>query len=73
MQANDELAAATGFKEQFDSGRMLEALLMPADIRPAIYTSAPLILMLDATTARVHWEMMAQSDPFDRFTGVTGR
>ena len=63
MQANDELAAATGFKEQFDSGRMLEALLMPADIRPAIYTSAPLILMLDATTARVHWEMMAQSDP----------
>jgi CHAT domain/Lecithin:cholesterol acyltransferase len=62
MQANDELAGATGFQEQLDTGRMLEALLMPADIRPSIYTSAPLVLMLDATTARVHWEMMAQSD-----------
>jgi hypothetical protein len=62
-QANDELAGAAGFKEQLERGRMLEALLMPADIRPTIYTGAPLILMLDATTARVHWEMMAQSDP----------
>jgi CHAT domain/Lecithin:cholesterol acyltransferase len=62
MQANDELAAATGFQEQLEGGRMLEALLLPADIRPAIYTGAPLVLMLDATTARVHWEMMAQSD-----------
>ena len=64
MQANDDLAAATGFQEQVEGGKMLEALLLPADIRPMIYTSAPLVLMLDATTARVHWEMMAKSDPW---------
>src|SRR4029453_14732086 len=50
--------------ERGEAEKRPEAPLRPADIRPMIYTSAPLVLMLDATTARVHWEMMAKSDPW---------
>ena len=60
-QANDELAAAEG-AEQKQCGRFLERLLVPEDIRKTIYTPAPIVLMLDSTTARVHWEMIARSD-----------
>jgi pimeloyl-ACP methyl ester carboxylesterase len=60
-QANDELAAADG-PEQKQCGRFLERLLVPEDIRGIIYTPAPIVLTLDATTARVHWEMIARSD-----------
>src|SRR5688500_18420180 len=28
---------------------------------PKIYTAAPLVLLLDSTTARSHWEMLAQT------------
>ena len=62
-QANTKLAAAAEPAEQRQAGRLLERLLMPDDIRPSIYTNAPLVLMLDATTARIHWEMVMQSDP----------
>lgn len=60
-EANDELAAAES-DEQAQSGRFLERLLIPEDIRATIYTPAPIVLTLDSTTARVHWEMIARSD-----------
>ena len=37
---------------------------MPADLRAAaLRADAPLVMLLDATTARIHWEMVAQPDP----------
>jgi hypothetical protein len=60
-EANDELAASES-DEQVQSGRFLERLLIPEDIRGTIYTPAPIVLTLDSTTARVHWEMIARSD-----------
>jgi pimeloyl-ACP methyl ester carboxylesterase len=68
--ANDELAAA-GAEQQNDAGRFLEKLLLPEDIRGEIYSPAPIVLILDSTTARVHWEMIARTDPADR--GNTAR
>jgi hypothetical protein len=62
-QANSKLAATAEPAEQTQAGRLLERLLMPDDLRASIYTDAPLVLVLDATTARIHWEMVAQSDP----------
>lgn len=58
--ANRELVAASGEESQREHGRFLERLLIPRDLRPALKTSAPLVLMLDSTTARIHWEMVAQ-------------
>jgi hypothetical protein len=62
-QANSKLAATAEPAEQAQACRLLERLLMPDDLRTSIYTDAPLVLVLDATTARIHWEMVAQSDP----------
>lgn len=63
-EANDELAAASVLDKQFEQGRFLEQLLLPGDLRAHLTGNAPLVLMLDSTTARVHWEMLAQPDPF---------
>lgn len=59
-QANDELAGEQSASMQHERGRFLEALLMPQDLRKHLYTKAPLVMLLDATTARIHWEMVAQ-------------
>ncbi len=48
--------------EQFEAGLFLQKLLLPADFRDTLLTPAPLVLALDARTARIHWEMMAQAD-----------
>lgn len=58
--ANDELAGEQVPAVQLERGRFLEGLLMPADLRKQLYGAAPLVMMLDATTARIHWEMVAQ-------------
>jgi hypothetical protein len=58
--ANDELAGEQLPSVQLERGRFLEALLIPADLRVQLYTPAPLVMMLDSTTARIHWEMVAQ-------------
>ena len=58
--ANDELAGEQIPEVQLERGRFLEGLLMPADLRKQLYGAAPLVMMLDATTARIHWEMVAQ-------------
>jgi hypothetical protein len=59
-EANDELANAEA-GEQESCGRFLERLLLPEEFRATIYTPAPIVLALDATTARLHWEMIART------------
>jgi hypothetical protein len=61
-EANDELLGAWDLVRQREHGRFLETLLVPQDLRRALSSSAPLVLMLDAATARIHWEMVAQPD-----------
>ncbi len=61
-QANDQLAVEWDPVRQRDHGRVLEQLLIPQDLRPHLSSTAPLVLLLDATTARIHWEMVAQPD-----------
>jgi pimeloyl-ACP methyl ester carboxylesterase len=61
--ANDELAATSDPASQLEQGQFLERLLIPDDLRPHLHTNAPLVMMLDSTTARIHWELMAQHDP----------
>ena len=58
--ANDELAGEQVPAVQLERGRFLEGLLMPVDLRKQLYGAAPLVMMLDSTTARIHWEMVAQ-------------
>ena len=60
QQANDELAGEQNPATQLERGKFLEELLMPSDLRKQLYTRAPLVMLLDATTARIHWEMVAQ-------------
>lgn len=58
--ANDELAGEQEPAVQLERGRFLEGLLMPVDLRKQLYGAAPLVMLLDSTTARIHWEMIAQ-------------
>ncbi|MCB0107588.1 MAG: CHAT domain-containing protein, partial [Caldilineaceae bacterium] len=60
--ANDELAAEADTARQLDLGRFMQRLLIPADLRGQLATNAPLIMMLDRITARIHWELLALSD-----------
>lgn len=60
--ANGELAGEADPALQLDRGQFLGHLLIPDDLRPQFFTRDPLVLMLDASTARIHWEMMAQSE-----------
>ncbi len=60
--ANSELATESDPVLQLDRGQFLGHLLIPDDLRPQFFTRDPLVLMLDAATARIHWEMMAQSE-----------
>ncbi|MDY7226246.1 CHAT domain-containing protein [Hyalangium rubrum] len=64
MQANDELAAERTTAKQLYHGQFLERLLVPPDLRKEFYRHRenPVVLMLDASTARIHWEAIAQSD-----------
>jgi hypothetical protein len=72
MRANDELAAEWKLEQQYERGRFLEKLLVPADLRTQLSTDVPLVLLLDATTARIHWEMVAQTDPSSSAVGTPG-
>lgn len=63
MRANDELAAQWELDKQYEHGRFLGKLLVPADLRAQLNTDVPLVMLLDSTTARIHWEMVAQADP----------
>ncbi|MBK7203235.1 MAG: hypothetical protein IPH87_22375 [Anaerolineae bacterium] len=45
-------------QEQIEHGRFLASLLLPEDIREHLISDAPVVLSLDATTARIHWELL---------------
>ncbi|MBN1204684.1 MAG: CHAT domain-containing protein [Myxococcaceae bacterium] len=64
MQANDELASEWKPLKQVYHGQFLERLLVPAELRREFYRhrESPVVLLLDAATARIHWEAIAQSD-----------
>jgi hypothetical protein len=62
MRANDELAAEWDPALQLERGQFLARLLVPDDLRTQLHTSAPLVLVLDAASARIHWELLARSD-----------
>ena len=62
-QANDELAGEADAESQLERGQFLGRLLIPQDLGPQLNSTAPLVLQVDATTARIHWEMVSQPDP----------
>jgi pimeloyl-ACP methyl ester carboxylesterase len=62
-KVNNELIRLGQLDAQIEQGRFLEELLLPKDLRERLAGNAPLVLMLDATTARIHWEMLAQPAP----------
>ena len=61
MEANDDLAAVADPESQLRQGRFLSKLLLPDELRNGLAGTAPLVMLLDATTARIHWELV--SDP----------
>jgi hypothetical protein len=65
--ANDELAAEWDPGRQLERGQFMERLLLPQDLRTQLVGDAPVVMLLDATTARIHWEMVAQIDPLRRW------
>jgi len=58
-EANNRLPSLRRVEDQLETGRVLEQLIL-GDVRAALTSAAPLVLVLDATTARIHWEMLAQ-------------
>jgi pimeloyl-ACP methyl ester carboxylesterase len=59
-ESNNALPTAESFAKQFDHGNLLGRLLLPRDMREVILQQAvPVVLALDANTARIHWEMVA--------------
>jgi pimeloyl-ACP methyl ester carboxylesterase len=59
-ESNDALPAAESFAKQLDHGNLLGRLLLPRDMREMILQqTVPIVLALDASTARIHWEMVA--------------
>ncbi|MGI9078299.1 MAG: CHAT domain-containing protein [Gemmatimonadaceae bacterium] len=67
MDVNDQLVSAGDLITQCERGKLLGHLLIPNDLRDQLGGHAPLVIMVDSVTARVHWEMMALPLP------VTGR
>jgi pimeloyl-ACP methyl ester carboxylesterase len=68
-EINDHLAAEANPAAQLEYGQLLERLLIPTDLRDQFHPSAPLVLLLDADTARLHWEMLAPHGPANLLPG----
>ncbi len=59
-QINRQLPVAPDFARQRDLGHLLGRMLVPADLRSAVVQRGiPTVLAVDATTARIHFEMAA--------------
>jgi hypothetical protein len=69
-EANDELPAMEDLAQQLRRGQYLERLLVPRDLRTALASSEPLVMMVDAAAARVHWEMLAQPEVVPSLPGT---
>lgn len=65
-QANAELVVESDPQRQVQLGQFMEKLLIPEDLRSPLYSDAPLVMMVDATTAQIHWELLAQSESTGR-------
>jgi pimeloyl-ACP methyl ester carboxylesterase len=62
MKANDELIGEGDARMQRKRGEFLGKLLVPTELRGQLISSAPVVMMMDSTTARIHWEMVAHSE-----------
>jgi len=61
-EINQQLPVAPSFNRQRDLGNLLGRLLVPAEVqRDVIKRGIPTVLSVDATTARIHFEMAALS------------
>ena len=60
-EANEELALEAEPKTQLDRGQFLRKLVFPSEFESELASRAPLVMLLDATTARVNWEMVGQA------------
>ena len=59
-EVNNQLPVAETVAQQLDRGHLLETLLLPGDLRGIIARrSLPVVLAVNATTARIHWEMLS--------------
>jgi pimeloyl-ACP methyl ester carboxylesterase len=59
-EANDLLAGEVDGGRRRDRGRFLHNLLFPRDLREQLSGDAPVVMILDSTTARIHWELVAR-------------
>jgi hypothetical protein len=62
IEANDQLAAEPEAGVLHRNGLYLGKLLFPTDLEFSLRAS-PLVLMLDSTTARIHWELITRTPP----------
>lgn len=62
IEANDQLAAEPEGTVLHRNGLYLGKLLFPADLEFTLRGS-PLVLMLDSSTARIHWELLTRTPP----------
>jgi pimeloyl-ACP methyl ester carboxylesterase len=79
-QGNNALVQAIDEDDQTEYGDFMQRLLVPADLRPRLSTSAPLVITSDTTAAQIHWEMLTQPNidtvdpasvpPEERFLGL---
>ncbi|HEV2840441.1 MAG TPA: CHAT domain-containing protein [Chthoniobacterales bacterium] len=59
-EVNNQLPVAETPAQQRDRGNLLGRLLLPPDLRDLIAgQTLPVVLAVDATTARIHWEMLS--------------
>jgi hypothetical protein len=72
-----ELSSERVLSMQLERGQFLGQLILPEDLRPILATNAPLVMMLDNTTARIPWEMVAlpeapgkQADDLSNLTAI---
>jgi hypothetical protein len=59
---NRQLAETTDPVHQREWGQTLGLLLIPDDLRSWLFSHDRVVMILDANTARIHWELVAQTD-----------
>jgi CHAT domain len=62
---NDRLVSESDRSEQAECGLQLGINLVPRELREHMTGDAPLVMLLDADSSRIHWEMVAQPDPIN--------
>ena len=62
IDANSKLADSAVVADQHRFGRLLGGLVIPEEFHPYLGGNAPLSILVDPVTARLHWEMMVSPD-----------